>query len=209
MKALQAKDKDVKLSFDLRATYSGREDYAFMEAFDWDTPSDIENHKKIIAEGLTIFENVFGYKSTSFIAPCYNWDSALEPFLAGQGINCLQGIGSQLAPTGKFDRYKSIRHNFGDRNTEGTFYNIRNVFFEPVNNPSKDWTNSAMARIQAAFLFNKPAVISTHRINFIGFIEPTNRDNGLLQLKKLLEAVVKRWPDVEFISTDQLKNYLV
>ncbi len=209
MNALQANDKDVKLSFDWRATYSGRKDYAFMEAYDWDLPSDVENHKKIIADGLSIFEEVFGYKSASFIAPCYNWDPKLEPFLAEQGINCLQGIGSQLAPTGVFDSYKSIKHHFGDKNPQGTFYNVRNVFFEPVNNPSKDWTNAAMARIQAAFLFNKPAVISTHRINYIGFIEPKNRENGLSQLKKLLESVVKKWPDVKFISTDQIPNYIV
>ncbi len=209
MNALQSNDEKVKLSFDWRATYSGREDYAFMEAYDWDVLSDVEDHKKIITEGLSIFEKVFGYKSTSFIAPCYNWDPTLEPFLAKQGINCLQGIGSQLAPTGKFDSYRSIKHNFGDKNAQGTFYNVRNVFFEPVNDPSKDWTNAAMARIQAAFLFNKPAVISTHRINYIGFIEPKNRENGLVQLKKLLESVVKRWPDVEFISTDQLSNYIV
>lgn len=208
LSALQTKDKNVHLSFDWRATYSGKEDYAFMEAFDWNIKSEVQEHKQIIKEGLALFEEVFGYKSTSFIAPCYNWDPNLESFLGKQGITCLQGISSQLAPTGTFDCYKSIKHHFGDKNNFGSFYNVRNVFFEPVNNPSKDWTDASLARIQAAFLFNKPAVISTHRINYIGYIDPANRDNGLKQLKKLLEIVVKKWPDVKFISTDQLSNYI-
>lgn len=205
---LQRKNEKTHLSFDWRATYSGYEDYSFMEAYDWDVPSDIEDHKKIITEGLALFEQVFGYKSKSFIAPCYNWDPLLEPFLAQQGITCIQGISSQLAPTGTFNNYQSIKHFFGERNDYGSYYNVRNVFFEPVNNPSKDWTDLALARIQAAFLYHKPAVISTHRINYIGYIDPKNRDNGLAQLKKLLEVVVKKWPDVKFISTDELSNYI-
>lgn len=207
--ALQSKDENVRLSFDWRSTYSGKEDYAFMEAYDWNVKDEVEAHKQIISEGLSIFEEVFGYKSTSFIAPCYNWDPALEPFLAQQGIQCLQGIGSQLAPTGTFNDYKSIKHFFGKKNDHGSFYNVRNVFFEPVNDASKDWTDAAMARIQVAFLYNKPAVISTHRVNYIGYIDPKNRDNGLKQMKILLDKVVKKWPDVKFISTDQLSNYIV
>jgi hypothetical protein len=206
--ALQKKDENVHLTFDWRSTYSGKEDYAFMEAYDWDEPFEVDAHKKIVTEGLNIFEEVFGYKSTSFMAPCYNWDSELEATLAQGGITCIQGIMKQLAPTGKFNSYKPIKHFFGERNSANSFYNVRNVFFEPVANPSKDWTDDAMARIKVAFLYNKPAVISTHRINYIGYIDSKNRDNGLKQLKSLLEKVVKKWPDVKFISTDDLINYL-
>lgn len=68
---------------------------------------------------------------------------------------------------------------------------------------------AAMARIQVAFLYNKPAVISTHRVNYIGYIDPKNRDNSLKQMKILLDKIIKKWPDVKFISTDQLSNYIV
>jgi hypothetical protein len=208
LNALQKNDRNLKFSFDWRATYSGQQDYAFMEAYDWNDRSEIESHKIIISEGLKIFEETFGYNSKSFIAPCYNWDPSLESFLAEKGFECLQGLSSQLAPTGEFNKYNYIKHHFGEKNAFGSFYNVRNVFFEPVHDPSKDWTYAAMARIQAAFLYNKPAVISSHRINYIGFIDPENRDNGLKQLKNLLEKVVKKWPDVHFISTDELSNYI-
>jgi hypothetical protein len=208
MRALQKQDEKVRFSFDWGSTYSGVEDYAFMEAFDWSFPEEVQDHKIIIKEGLEIFKDTFGFDSKSFIAPCYNWDSGLESFLAEQGIQWIQGIGSQLAPTGTFDNYQSIPHHFAQKNDYGTMYNIRNVFFEPVNDPTKDWTDSALGRIQAAFLMRRPAVISTHRVNYIGFIEPRNRENGLKQLDKLLRAVVRKWPEVKFITTDQLSDYV-
>jgi hypothetical protein len=207
LRALNEPNSKARKCFDYNSTFSGFEDYAFMEAFDWSDPSEIENHKEAIIDGLRIFKETFGFESKSFIAPCYNWDSKIEPLLAEQGIKWIQGVSYQLAPTGVFDNYKPIRHTFAQKNSFGSRYNIRNVFFEPVNNYDFDYSLPALARIQAAFLLGRPAVISTHRINYVGFINPQNRDNGLRQLKKLLSQVVKKWPDVEFISTDQLSEY--
>lgn len=209
LKALQNNNDNVRFSFDLNSTYSGIEDYSFMEAYDWDEPNEVLEHKKIVEEGLELFKHTFGFNSESFIAPCYNWDSKLEAVLAKNGVNCIQGISNQLAPTGVYNNYKAIKHHFGKKNEYGTYYNVRNVFFEPSSAPNKDWSDIAMARIHAAFLFNKPAVISSHRINYIGYIDPVNRDNGLKQLKNLLIKIVTKWPDIKFISTDQLKKYIV
>jgi hypothetical protein len=178
-----------------------------MESYDWDNPSEIENHKIIIADGLRLFKEIFGFESKSFIAPCYNWDSKLEAFLADQNIEWIQGLRSQLQPTGTFDNYQLKKHSFGQKNN-GVKYNIRNCFFEPSMLPSKNWVDSCLAQIQSAFLFSKPAVICSHRINFIGFINEKNRDRGLKDLDQLLQQVLKKWPDVKFISTDQLSNYI-
>ncbi len=207
MKSLQSKDKAILTSFDQQTTYSGKNDYSFMEAYDWDTPEDITQQKEIIGAGLKVFEQHFGFKSESFIAPCYNWDTQLEPFLAEQGIKWIQGLRTQLQPTGVFNHYKAIRHGFGERQN-GLNFNVRNCFFEPSMLPQKDWVNGCLAQIQAAFLFSKPAVICSHRINFVGFINPKNSERGLNDLDKLLKATVKKWPDAKFITTDQLTNYL-
>ena len=55
---------------------------------------------------------------------------------------------------------------------------------------------------------SRPAIISSHRLNFIGAIETINRDNHLIELKILLNNIVKQWPDVEFISSDQLGHII-
>ena len=175
-----------------------------MEAFDWDSPEDISEQEGVIKDGLRLFREYFGTDSGSFIAPCYNWDPGLERSLAENHIRIIQGVRNQLVPTGTFDDYRPIRHHFGDVNKYGTMYNTRNCFFEPAMNANKDWVDSCLAQIRNAFLFNKPAVICSHRVNYIGFINAHNRDRGLESLRKLLNTIVKKWPDARFISTDQL-----
>jgi len=208
LKALQNDSKGVRFSFELGATYSGEGDYNFMEAFDWDSPDDISEQEEVIKDGIRLFREYFGTDSASFIAPCYNWDPALEETLAEHHIRIIQGVRNQLVPTGTFDVYKPVRHYFGEINQHGTMYNTRNCFFEPSMNPNKDWVDSCLAQISNAFLFNKPAVICSHRVNYIGFIEPANRDRGLKDLGILLQRIVKKWPEARFISTDQLVEIL-
>lgn len=204
LKRLQSGDELTRYCFDNESTYSGEDDYSFMEAYDWDDKNDIINQREIINDGLNLFQNLFGYSSASFIAPCYNWDPAIEATLAKSGVKILQGKRNQLIPTGTFEQYVPKRHFYGETNSYGTRYNIRNCFFEPSLKPSKDWVDSCLAQIRNAFSWNKPAVICSHRINYIGYIKPANRDRGLKDLKKLLTKVLQRWPEVEFISTNEL-----
>ena len=208
MTALQSNNEAIFTSFDQQTTYSGKQDYSFMEAYDWDNPEDIQQQQTIIAEGLQLFEKHFGYKSKSFIAPCYNWDTKLEPFLAAQGIEWIQGLRSQLQPTGVFDTYESIRHHFGQQQN-GLRFNVRNCFFEPSMLPQKDWVNSCLAQIQSAFLFSKPAVICSHRINYVGYINPKNSERGLNDLNQLLRTIVRKWPDARFINTAELSQFVI
>ena len=204
LKVLQSGNEDALFCFDLGATYSGKADYSFMEAFDWDQPADIEFQKKTISEGLSMFENVFGFNSQTFIAPCYNWDSKLEPLLLSKSVKLIQGTRFQFAPTGTFEKYNLIPHYFGEINKLGLTYNVRNCFLEPSQNVNKDWVDSCLAQIKIAFMWQKPAVICSHRINYIGCINEKNRDRGLSDLKMLMNTVLKKWPDVQFISTNQL-----
>jgi hypothetical protein len=83
----------------------------------------------------------------------------------------------------------------------------RNCIFEP-SEEGKDWVDSCIRDIKIAFRMRKPAVISTHRVNYIGALEENNRARGLKQLDELLGAVTKRWPDVEFITSDQLGDII-
>ena len=62
----------------------------------------------------------------------------------------------------------------------------------------------ALGQVEAAFRWRKPAIISSHRVNFCGHIDPNNRQQGIAALGELLKGIVKRWPDVRFISADQL-----
>ena len=78
-------------------------------------------------------------------------------------------------------------------------YTVRNVYFEPATNRNMDWVDYGLSQIRNAFFWGAPAIINSHRVNYIGSLDPKNRDFGLKSLQKLLMEVKKYWPDVEFV----------
>ena len=106
---------------------------------------------------------------------------------------------------GKYEKFYGYT---GKKLNQGQILQVRNVVFEPTDNPRIDNVQKALNQIEAAFFWNKPAIISTHRVNFCGHIERENRDNGLEQLNFLLKSIVRKWPDVEFMDTDELGSLM-
>jgi len=205
---LRAGEEATRFCFSMGSTSSGRGDYSFMEALDWDSESEVHQQGEELVDGLEIFHQIFGYRSKSFIAPCYTWDPSLSSILARHGIEWLQGVRVQRVPNVEPGGYNVIPHFFGETNEEGQRFNVRNVHFEPVMAPNTDIVDRALSQVAIAFRFQRPAVINTHRVNYIGAIDPRNADFGLSRLKALLEGIVRKWPDVRFISTDELPNHL-
>lgn len=160
-------------------------------------------HEQAISEAADLFADYFGFRSRSFIAPAYIWHPKLEPVLKLAGVELLQGLSLQYIP--QDNRYrKSLRYT-GQMTTAGVQHVIRNCFFEPALQPKKPWEDLAMQQIAAAFAARKPVVLGTHRINFIGGLEVKCRDANLARFRKLLQQIQRQWPEVEFISTNQLK----
>jgi hypothetical protein len=177
----------------------------YMDALDFDDKSELEFQKKSLVEGMNLFESIWGFRSKSFIAPCYIWHSELEQTLYDCGVKYIQGLVNQLQPKdvkGYF--YKKKYHYQGQKNNLGQRYFIRNAFFEPSTNPHFDWIGDCMRRIDIAFNFHKPAIISSHRLNYIGHLNQNNREKNLKLFKELLSRIIKQWPDVRFKSTDEL-----
>lgn len=161
--------------------------------------------EEIISEGLALFEKLFGFNSKTFIAPCYTWKSDIERVLKEKGVLGLQGMVYQREPGGNH-----IRHWMGTKNKHGQVYTIRNAFFEPsLRGEKHDEITECLYRIKCAFRWNKPAIISAHRINFIGAIHKENRENNLKSLSVLLSSIIRQWPDVEFMSSDELCDIIV
>ena len=86
---------------------------------------------------------------------------------------------------------------------------MRNVIFEPSENTNIDWVDKCLKEIEIAFFWKKPAIISSHRVNYVGVRNEKNRDNSLLSLKELIKKSLKRWPDIEFVTTDYLGNLII
>lgn len=208
MEALQEKTPEIMFTFKHETTFSGDGDYNFMEVLDYNTPSDLRQMKRSLAEGLELFEQIFGYRSRSFIPPCYTWNSEVEKTLYEYGVYYIQGLIVQSIPTGSFGNYTRKYHYLGKRNSLGQYYLIRNCFFEPSLDKLFDPVGECLSRIKLAFRWNKPAIISSHRINYMGTLVEKNRTDNLKLLDELLHYIIKAWPDVEFMTSDQLGDLM-
>ena len=208
MEALRKRSAAIMVTFDQETTFSGNGDYNFMEVLDYNTPADLGLMKEALADGLSMFEQIYGFRSKSFIPPCYTWNSDIEEVLNANGVKYIQGLVIQSVPTGTFEIYKKKYHFLGSRNAFGQYYLVRNCFFEPSLSKVNDPVGECLSRINIAFRWHKPAVISTHRINFMGSLDKGNRSDNLLLLNELLNRITKHWPDVEFMTSDQLGDLI-
>lgn len=158
--------------------------------------------------GMDLFEKIFGYRSTTFIANNFIWSPEIENCLIQGGVRYLQGMKYQLLPLYSSEsKRKRIRHFFGERNKAGMYFGVRNCSFELTE--GKDTVSETLNQIRLAFLLGKPAVISTHRINYASGMSRENRDRNLKLLRELLKSVVHKWPDVRFLSSNQIYDKLI
>lgn len=174
---------------DAMATYSEK-DYLFIE--------------NMIVDGVRLFKEIWGFESDSVIAPCYTWSSSLEAVFKKCNIKYVQGARGQREPTSINEPFIIKRNYCGKRNRDGLIYLVRNVNFEQIENNKIDIVNKAIKQIETAFFWNKPAIISTHRVNYIGSNDETNRKKNLKLLKELLNKLTQKYTDIEFLSSDQL-----
>ena len=213
LKDLQLNHKETRLAFDhgffgLKTRTSSPFQNHYLSAYFVESPGEFEELKKTVNEGLHIFTNSFGMHSASFTACNYTWPVELEGFLAEKGIRIIQGQRGQIVPQLNGDGKKIKRHYTGQKNKHQQVYTVRNVLFEPYLSPEKDWADLAMADISRAFFWKKPAIISTHRINYVSNMSTKNKDTGLRNLEKLLITLIKRHPEVEFMTSVQLGNLI-
>ncbi|MEX0450068.1 hypothetical protein V6X63_09950 [Spiribacter sp. 221] len=79
----------------------------------------------------------------------------------------------------------------------------------PTSGTKSDPVGHALAQIDTAFRWRKPAIISSHRVNYAGHIDSKNRERGLAGLAELLQGIVKRWSDVRFITAHTLLQLIL
>jgi hypothetical protein len=207
--ALQKNDRDTRLAFKYGMWgFNNRHPYniSYQAAFELNDLVELKYHRQVITDGLTLFEKIHGFRAAFFVPPNGSINNNLEETAAKHGIKYMSASRMQPESIG-FGKTRYKIHWLGQKNRWGQRYMTRNCFFEP-GIQGKDWVSSCLSDISMAFRWNKPAIISTHRVNYIGGINPANRDNGLLQLTILIKAIVNNWPDIEFMDSDSLGNII-
>jgi hypothetical protein len=205
LKALKARDKPTLEAFK-ESFWAIKTDFSrinYQEAFNLNSlKEDVGIQKEIIETGLDLFEKIHGHRASYMVPPNGYFNRELEKITSDKGIKymCTEKIKKEPIGNGKL---KKSFHYLGQKNRLGQLYITRNAFFEP-NDVRYDWVDKCLNDIELAFKWNKPAVISTHRTNYIGSLNIKNRELGLRELSKLLKALLKRWPNIEFMSSSDL-----
>jgi len=210
MRYLQEGNREVHFGFDngmpgmILKGPRGTGNY-FVEASHYESESDKKDKLNIYLEGLDLFEGLFGYRSASIIPPNYTWSPDFDSAVLKKGVKIFQGLRKMKEPVpgaGNINHSKFI----GKTNSLGQIYLVRNAIFEPsmFNMCVKDHVDRCLKEMSIAFRFNKPAIVTSHRINYSGFVDQNNRDRNLHMLDDLMNMALRRWPSIEFMTSDQL-----
>lgn len=154
----------------------------------------------IVLDGLRMFEELWGFKSRTFVAPRYQWNTDIERVLSENGVQLIQTsrVGQPAYKTGHRFFYSGKRNRFGQT------YSVRNCKFEPAINERGNSVEHLLHQVDGAFSKHKLAIFSTHRINYVGGIDENNRHRTLETLDAFLTRLLSKYPDVEFMSSDKL-----
>jgi hypothetical protein len=184
---------------------------AYTAAFDFWDVSENERLQSVITDGLQRFAEVYGYRAVHFMPPTSKIHPMHYGLLFREGIRYIDinPIHRQHMGSGLYQR--SLNYT-GKPTAAGQALMVRNVVFEPTvaraDDRGFDWVNHTLGQIEAAFRMKSPAIISSHRVNFCGHIDPKNRAKGIAALKELLHRLTKKWPDVHFMSANELGNLI-
>jgi hypothetical protein len=212
MNLLKSNNEAMRIAFEHESwgafNFKGEIIPEYLGAFHPDHTSDIPMLKEIIESAGELFLENCGYSPTHFIAPNRESAKALDDTFRKIGVKYLTMSKLRRYPLGD-DKYKSELIWLGKKNKKNDqIYITRNCAFEQVDPTCTDWVNNCMADIHNAFKWKKPAVISSHRVNYISLVDPENAKLGLKELDRLLKMIIQKWPDVEFMTSTELGDLI-
>jgi hypothetical protein len=157
-----------------------------------------------VSEEVQLFKSIFSESPRVVVPPTFVWTTDVEQAWAREGVEfvvtpglrsaCRDVTGLPNCDTGPF------------RNCErgtGVTYIVRNDYFEPERGHRAERGLEAMEHKWAQ---RRPCLFETHRSNFIGDDESAARN--LAEIDRLYTLVLDRYPDLRFVSTEELGRVL-
>lgn len=180
-------------------------------AFHPESKSEIHSYIDILKTASELFYKILAYHPKCFIAPNKEDPKEVESYLHEIGIKYLTRSKLRSYPLGN-GKFKKEINWLGKVNKLNQICLIRNCFFEPSSFgefPSDiNWVDNCLKEMNIAFSWHKPAVIISHRVNYVGTVDINHRDDSLRKLKELLTRMLKIWPEIEFMTSEELGDLI-
>lgn len=173
-----------------------------VKACDIEKRLDLQSIVEDLEEGTKLFKAIFGVVPELFTPGAATYCPLMERDLYRNGIRYIDVPRSMAQPLGDGKFVKPF-HYLGQKNNIGQHYIVRNCAFEPVKGGDTAIT-TCFEQVTAAFMMHKPAIISSHRVNYIGHFDENSRTENLKRLKTLLEMIKKYWPEMIFVNGREL-----
>jgi len=156
-------------------------------------------------EEVDIFQEIF--RNIPFVAvpPTFIWNEEVENAWAAAGVEVIVTPGARFESRdgkGRPAGSKGPIYN-GQSGEHNIIYLVRDVYFEPSLGHTASQTFDAL---RAKARLGRPALLETHRFNFLGSAE--KKDRSLAELGELLQMAVNNYTDLAFLSSEKLAMIL-
>lgn len=213
MNDLKAGLKDTRIAFEsdffaLKTKTSSKLRKHYLATYFSESVDEYKFVKEALKDGLQKFHNLFQMYSKTFIASNYIWPKQLENELYNLGVFGIQGQRKQINTDFLEGKKTFISHYTGSKNKLSQIFTVRNVLFEPYLNQNINWAEKTFREIENAFFWKTPAIISSHRVNYASNLNIQNRESSLKHLNTLLKKINKKYPDVIYMSSAELLDFI-
>jgi hypothetical protein len=157
----------------------------YSEYFSYKNGSSTPELSHWLAKGLDDFERIFGYKSESTIAPNFVFDIKDKAVLIENGIKYLQGGNMLLTKVKGQEQAKNFC--MGTSLDQSLTILTRNHKFEPCRGKMEWQAEFSIGAVKSWTTKNIPAVLDTHRLNYVG----KHAQKSLVQLHELLQGLAE------------------
>ena len=159
-----------------------------------------------VQEEVGAFIDIFGITPSVVVPPTFIWNEDVEKAWAEEGITVVVTPGRRFETRDSEGSPVASGATFynGQAAENGLVYLVRNVYFEPSFGHT---AIQAVAALLSKTRLGRPTLFETHRFNFLG-TEEQNRQ-ALAELERLFQMAVEDYPDVAFLSSEELARLLI
>jgi hypothetical protein len=183
-------------------SYSDKNHFGYMDELN---TGKNEDNERFILENLTEaknqFEAIFSKKANFLTPSCGVLPKEILRHLSNAGFKYVKIS----------EHFYDVDRAFGchrkliiKKKRYGVNFVVRNCDFEPT--ISSGAYENAVYNIDLCAKLKKPCIICTHRLNYVSSMGKEYRERGLSELKRLLSYIVTKYPDAEFMSTEECVN---
>ena len=157
-----------------------------------------------VNQEVSEFRRIFGFQPQVYVPPTFIWNDDVENALSQNGVEIIvtpgrRSLGRDLAGDLVVD--ESLDYWNGKQLHSGMRAIVRGHYFEPIQGHDLE---SKKSELITQWKLGRPVLLECHRDNFAGPRSELNK--SLKAVESLLNWVVTEYPDVIFVSTEQLSN---